>query len=259
MINSWKSAVNKKFGLLLIIKYEGSDKNRHVKLSYRCDCGNTGITLWQHIRTGRTTSCGCLLKNKRLERNNKLQVIKDQKIVIQKLEFLDILDKKYGMLKVIAPYGKLFNKCYCICDCGNIKIKIIKELKSGHVKSCGCLLGIKSKISKEDKWYRIPYYHYTHRSKKRFGVFDISLNEFIDLVSKPCYYCGYLPNKLKDKCCNGLDRINSELGYIKSNIVVCCKICNRMKLNYTRDKFYNKIKSIYFKLNLQNLNVNSTA
>ena len=38
---------------------------------------------------------------------------------------------------------------------------------------------------------------------------------------------------------------NSELGYIKSNCVPCCYICNRAKNILSREDFLNWIKRVY--------------
>ena len=37
------------------------------------------------------------------------------------------------------PYGQRWD---CVCDCGNRKTVITKDLRSGHTRSCGCLKGI---------------------------------------------------------------------------------------------------------------------
>ena len=46
------------------------------------------------------------------------------------------------------------------------------------------------------------------------------------LLIKNCYYCGE-PESM------GLDRINSNIGYIESNVVPCCGICNIMKNSFS--------------------------
>ena len=53
-----------------------------------------------------------------------------------------MIGKKFGNLTVskFSHFGKR-NRPYweCICDCGNIKIAMEKNLKSGDCQSCGCL------------------------------------------------------------------------------------------------------------------------
>lgn len=54
-----------------------------------------------------------------------------------------MLGKKFNLLVVISECGKNRHKQLiynCLCDCGNSTIAIGSELRSGHKKSCGCLL-----------------------------------------------------------------------------------------------------------------------
>ena len=44
---------------------------------------------------------------------------------------------------------------------------------------------------------------------------------------------------------NGIDRIDSNIGYTVNNCVPCCTICNHMKNDLTTDEFYNHIKLLY--------------
>lgn len=69
------------------------------------------------------------------------------------------------------------------------------------------------------------------------GAFDrnykwaITRKEFESFWQKPCYYCGTEIETI------GLDRINNDLGYIKSNLVPCCSVCNRAKDTMTAEEY----------------------
>ncbi len=70
-------------------------------------------------------------------------------------------------------------------------------------------------------------------AKRRKLEFVISIEEYTELVSQPCYYCGgSLP-----EAGYGLDRIDNKVGYIKGNIRPCCKQCNRAKSTLTEPEF----------------------
>ncbi len=56
--------------------------------------------------------------------------------------------------------------------------------------------------------------------------------EVIIMFSNPCDYCGMGNN-------NGIDRIDNNIGYIKSNCVSCCKACNFAKGRLSRYTFIN--------------------
>lgn len=48
----------------------------------------------------------------------------------------------------------------------------------------------------------------------------------------------------KNKTNRGLDRVDNSLGYILTNVVSCCAICNRMKLTLTYCAFIEKCRRI---------------
>lgn len=62
---------------------------------------------------------------------------------------------------------------------------------------------------------------------------SISKDEYESVVSSPCFYCnGELPLKGY-----GIDRINSNIGYVQGNIRPCCTHCNRAKNDMTETQF----------------------
>ncbi len=55
---------------------------------------------------------------------------------------IDLTGQRYGRLTVMYPTGesRYHSRCWlCRCDCGQNKIATNAELRSGNVKSCGCL------------------------------------------------------------------------------------------------------------------------
>ncbi len=71
-----------------------------------------------------------------------------------------------------------------------------------------------------------PVCRYKHGARTRGLVFCISDDHAKSLFQKPCYYCGFLPD---DGSLNGIDRVDSLVGYIQENVVPCCKRCNMAK------------------------------
>jgi hypothetical protein len=89
-------------------------------------------------------------------------------------------------------------------------------------------------------------------SQRRFSIlkyaaksrqFDvlITLQEWAEITSKPCFYCG---GKLPDTG-SGVDRIDSGIGYTKENCRPCCTDCNIAKSNMTEEEFKAWIIRIY--------------
>jgi len=115
------------FGKLKVLYYAGKFGNGKRKRNYfycLCECGNHKVFESGNLTTGHTNSCGCLQK----ERASKAKLI-------------DISGNKYGRLTVIKRATMDHQpKWLCICDCGKEVITSGLHLKSGHTKSCGCLL-----------------------------------------------------------------------------------------------------------------------
>lgn len=96
----------------------------------RCDCGKEIVVL-QNALTGKngTRSCGCSRAEK------------------SRAQAIDMTGKRFGRLTVIGPAeldSTLANgqrlAWRCRCDCGTEVIETRKNLLSGKVLSCGCLL-----------------------------------------------------------------------------------------------------------------------
>lgn len=69
--------------------------------------------------------------------------------------------------------------------------------------------------------YRYIKYH----AKKKGLPFDITKEDYAELISQGCFYCS---GKLSQSG-YGLDRQTNSLGYTKKNCVPCCKTCNVAK------------------------------
>lgn len=61
-----------------------------------------------------------------------------------------------------------------------------------------------------------------------------------EIINKECFYCSYKDEKMY----NGIDKIDSSLGYIKDNCVACCAICNYMKNTMDVGSFLRKVREI---------------
>ena len=159
------------------------------------------------------------------------------------------LNKERGERIVRVAYYK------CRCVCGNEKIIASSSVINGSIKSCGC----KKKelcVNAVKKHYEIFSDPVERRlfgsyKKEKRRIFSLSFDDFKKLVNSNCHYCGSEPfllrgnkTKSKTKLLNGIDRIDSSIGYEINNCVPCCIICNRAKNAMSLEDFISWIKKI---------------
>lgn len=100
------------------------------------------------------------------------------------------------------------------------------------------------------------YREYISNAIKRAIPFNLTFDQFNNLISQNCAYCGQEPYvhesmikraKLNEPMlkCVGVDRVDSDKFYDIDNCVPCCEECNKMKLNMTTEKFLGHINKIH--------------
>ncbi len=80
------------------------------------------------------------------------------------------------------------------------------------------------------------YANYRQAAKNRQLSFELTKEEARHLFEQPCHYCGAPPalrynnpNLHGSYAWNGIDRVDSAIGYTVANCVPCCSICNFAK------------------------------
>jgi hypothetical protein len=164
----------------------------------------------------------------------------------------DLTSQKFGRLTVISDskirYSNGLILWNCICDCGNKVVVNGASLRNGKSQSCGCLHLELKRLPKYEASFNKLYKTYQTGAIKRGYEFKLTKDEFKDITSKECFYCGIIPtyecrnNGKKSKfygnyIYNGIDRIDNNNGYNIENCIPCCFKCNKMKSTLKRDEF----------------------
>jgi hypothetical protein len=188
--------------------------------------------------------------------------------------FTDRSGEIIGNFKLLSRIPNTTNIYVCECQCESKTIKNISiyRLDSGSTKSCGCFKRErvreiannknkenweKIKIRNQDKEYMFNCgaekgYHNGHYADKFLQPDDVpegehilTLEEYKIESQKPCHYCGLGVNEVGVENSgfhfNGLDRIDSSIPHITSNLVTCCKTCNFAKMDSDYESFLNHI------------------
>lgn len=193
----------------------------------------------------------------------------------------EIVGKTFFRLTVMQYVGRHKKSgrdhwlCRCSCEENTLKVVGGKELLNGNTRSCGCLqreiasaIGSRTGKIHQPRAARVSadkrkrpagesnFSHlirqYRRDANKRNLRFELSEEECRIFFKSDCYYCGSSPTAVLENpgshgafVYNGIDRRNSNLGYVPSNCVSACFACNLGKFLQTEEEFYVWIAECY--------------
>lgn len=147
----------------------------------------------------------------------------------------------------------------CRCSCGNEVIAIGSHLRlkrATRCRSCGYKTRPQSIRRKTfiERLFDLSVNKPTRLRKRKISC-ELSLDDFVFLIKQNCYYCNAKPKeidyigntkytKMDSFPINGIDRVNSDIGYKIDNCVPCCRTCNVMKSNLKQNDFYEHLEKI---------------
>jgi len=167
--------------------------------------------------------------------------------------------------------GKIaYYNCICL-KCGKDFTVDGRNIRSERSKSCTKCARVRtakanrgkvrSKYDSQTAAFRGLFSRYKKGATKKKRLFTLSFEEFKELTTSNCYYCKIEAiqkvNPLKGTgrsierenegwiLYNGVDRINSSLGYTTKNVVTCCSTCNTAKMAMTTDEFKDWIIKVH--------------
>lgn len=165
-----------------------------------------------------------------------------------------------GRSEVKDKWGLYLHKFRC--ECGKEFIARYRSVKVGLTRSCGCYAksdANKNKISKAlikkpeiERAVDAVFKQYRSVAKHKQRSFELTRDEVKILITARCRYCGRQPHR-KVKNSNGrtiqayvggIDRKDSNIGYILSNCIACCATCNQMKMDLSIKEFITHILRI---------------
>jgi hypothetical protein len=179
----------------------------------------------------------------------------------------DLRGQRFDRLTVAHSAGSSKeSKCvmwHCVCDCGNNVHVLSVNLNAGKTGSCGCYRsewasrkkpGFKphTTLSEGQAAFNAVLRHYKSSASSKNREFTLSEDQFRSLILGDCHYCGALPSALVkghrfngDLIVNGIDRLDSDRGYVLDNVVSCCSRCNLGKRDLTKRDFLSWIERVH--------------
>lgn len=140
------------------------------------------------------------------------------------MKFIDLIGRKFGLLTVIKKTDKKCNGKIvweCLCDCGNIVEVTGNHLRSGSVKSCGCIMkthghsgGIDKKPSDTYTCWRSMIQRCYNNKNKRYKDYG---GRGITVCEEWKYFTNFLSDMGERPNGKSIDRIDVNGNYEPSN------------------------------------------
>lgn len=149
------------FGKLTALERTEQKEDRYYVWRCRCTCGNEILVSTKKLLRGTVQNCGCSAGARR-SRGAPPE---------------DISGQKFGKLTAVRQVESVKRRTMwlCKCDCGNEKIAEKQALKSGRVKSCGCIRSLTPGIPYKDlsgkTFGRLTALHPTEKRDSKGSVF----------------------------------------------------------------------------------------
>lgn len=119
-----KNLTGQRFGRLVALEPTNQKEDRYIIWKCKCDCGKVCLVSTKRLCRGTITNCGC--EAKQSKRNGS--------------KAADLTGMVFGNLTALYRVENKNNRTrwHCRCSCGNEIDVTTHDLRTGHVKSCGC-------------------------------------------------------------------------------------------------------------------------
>lgn len=228
------SQVFSKNGWILIKKYKVGSNYRAVIKCEKCNYQKT-VNYYNFIDTKRESFVCTKCKNESFANAE--------------------IGKIYGSIKILEfdhtgeadKYGHIpiYFKTECT-KCNKISIRLFNKVQWNATNGCKQCTAVFNNPSLND-----IFKVYQDGSKSRNIEWNLTNDQFLNLIYQDCYYCGQVPEirnhdkSVNKEKVNGIDRVDSSKSYTFDNCVPCCTMCNYMKQSYTQYDFLNQIEKIH--------------
>jgi hypothetical protein len=158
------------------------------------------------------------------------------------IETVDAI-KRNGIDRLDSSEGYHLSNCKpCCWECNRSKGKVDPITFIERNRHISFIAGGSGELT--TSWSQVgrqTFIKYRNVILKSGKIFELTKNEFEELRAGKCNYCS---RQTTDTHSNGIDRLNSDIGYVIENCVTCCRDCNMMKQTETVTDFLNRVFKI---------------
>ena len=260
------------------IKRKTGDKN-YFEVTALCHCEKEFKVLLKSLKSGHTTSCGCLqypitdpIENyfkdyQQSAKDNNRTFLIDLEFFKNKITKMPcrycgkepIWPEMTGIDRFDNSIGYESENCVPCCYTCN-KIKNSQSNDAWYFWLQNLIYGPKNNIIANDRNNLAFASLYKQRKTNSINTRELNWEINEDMYYKHnkmnCFYCGIEPRTIHKYgkhryIYNGVDRFNNNEGYIERNCVTACKDCNQGKSNKLAEDFISHI----FLMQLNQINI----
>ena len=176
------------------------------------------------------------------------------KIVKEPCHYCNIIQERgfNGVDRLDSNTGYVMDNCVSCCKtCNYMKCSLSADV---FLKRIEHILTYNKKIN--GRYFSeefcdtdaASYTQYKTRACNKSLPFEITKDEYVELIKGNCYLCG---RKSYEKHKNGIDRLDNKLGYTMNNVKSCCGSCNHIKKDLELDKLFSKMSEIFMKCRIK--------
>lgn len=218
----------RRFGLLTVID-RAPNTTGDARWNCICDCGAATVSWGANLRSGNTTSCGCVKVSDRPGRQ------------------INLTGQRFGKLVavvVVPRVGRGNRRWTCQCDCGSTKVVRADRLSRGETVSCGCHIDPKQPLRPMRVRAETSAKDHVRRSAIRGAGGKFTAHQIVEMLIEQGFACKTCPTPI--------DHGTFHRDHIKaisrggtndiSNIQLLCVPCNRRKYTKDNDEFINGLR-----------------
>lgn len=155
----------------------------------------------------------------------------------------------HGIDRKDSSMGYMVDNCAPCCPmCNYMKGKLSETIFSNRIETILCFNAMIEHGRQYPESFKncnpngTSFSSYIKSAAKRNIQFELTDEFFNTMIQEDCYLCG---KRNTYEHCNGVDRVNSKLGYTIHNTRACCGSCNMMKNHYSLESYKSQLLKIY--------------